>query len=167
MEEWLIVDGYNVLGARAEAGGSGSLEEARDRLVRQLSEYQAISGRRVILVFDAHRMPGSGTKQVLEQIEVHYTRHRETADERIERLVRRLRQPGRQIFVATSDYLEQRLIFGQGAYRISSRELLREMEEAREALKKESMTRQMPRKSGMNGLSDEARNQLERWRRKK
>ena len=84
MEEWLIVDGYNVLGASSEAAQSGSLEEARDRLIRRLSEYQAISGRKVILVFDAHRMPGAGTKQELEQIEVHYTRHRETADERIE-----------------------------------------------------------------------------------
>ena len=96
MEEWLIVDGYNVLGASSEAAQSGSLEEARDRLIRRLSEYQAISGRKVILVFDAHRMPGAGTKQELERIEVHYTRHRETADERIEKLVRQLRQPGRQ-----------------------------------------------------------------------
>jgi len=97
MEEWLIVDGYNVLGA-AETAPFSSLEEARDRLIRRLSEYQAISGRKVILVFDAHRMPGAGTKQVLEQIEVQYTRQRETADERIEKLVRQLRQPGRQIF---------------------------------------------------------------------
>lgn len=167
MEEWLIVDGYNVLGASDEAAQSCSLEEARDWLIRQLSEYQAMSGRKVILVFDAHRIPGLGTKQVLEQIEVHYTRHRETADERIEKLVRQLRQPGRRIFVATSDYLEQRMVFGQGAYRISSRELLREMKEAREGLKRESMRRKTPRKSGMEGLSDETRQQLERWRRKK
>lgn len=167
MEEWLIVDGYNVLGASSEAALSGSLEEARDRLIRRLSEYQAISGRKVILVFDAHRMPGAGTKQELEQIEVHYTRHRETADERIEKLVRQLRQPGRQIFVATSDYLEQRMVFGQGAYRISSRELLREMEAAQEGVKRESLLRQKPRKTGIEGLSDEARQRLERWRRKK
>jgi predicted RNA-binding protein with PIN domain len=166
MEEWLIVDGYNVLGA-AETAPFSSLEEARDRLIRRLSEYQAISGRKVILVFDAHRMPGAGTKQVLEQIEVQYTRQRETADERIEKLVRQLRQPGRQIFVATSDYLEQRLVFGQGAYRISSRELLREMEDVREELKRENQIRQMPRKSGLDGLPDEARKRLELWRRKK
>ena len=96
MEEWLIVDGYNVLGA-AETAPFSSPWRARDRLIRRLSEYQAISGRKVILVFDAHRMPGAGTKQVLEQIEVQYTRQRETADERIEKLVRQLRQPGRQI----------------------------------------------------------------------
>lgn len=167
MEEWLIVDGYNVLGASEKAAQSASLEEARDWLIRRLSEYQAISGRRVVLVFDAHRMPGAGTKQVLEQVEVQYTRHRETADERIEKLVRRLRQPGRQIFVATSDYLEQRMVFGQGAYRISSRELLREMEEARERLRRENKLRQKPRNSGMDGLPDDARKRLERWRRKK
>ena len=167
MEEWLIVDGYNVLGASPEAAQSGSLEEARDRLIRRLSEYQAISGRKVILVFDAHRMPGAGTKQELEQIEVHYTRHRETADERIEKLVRQLRRPGRRIFVATSDYLEQRMVFGQGAYRISSRELLREMEAARENLRRDALLRPKPRKTGMEGLSEEDRQRLERWRRKK
>lgn len=54
-EEWLVVDGYNVIGADARVHWNPSnLEEERDKLIRDLSEYQAMTGRRVFLVFDAH-----------------------------------------------------------------------------------------------------------------
>ena len=59
------------------------------------------------------------------------------------------------------------MVFGQGAYRISSRELLREMEAARENLRRDALLRPKPRKTGMEGLSEEDRQRLKRWRRKK
>lgn len=169
MEEWLIVDGYNVIGAQPDVAWLGdSLEEARDKLVRALSEYQVLSGRKVILVFDAHRVPGAGVKLSEQNITIHYTKQRETADECIEKLVRKLRGEHRRIYVATSDYLEQRLIFGQGAYRISARELLREMKHARREATREMEERHpLKRPTLGQGLKAEIWHKLEGWRRKK
>ena len=62
-----------------------------------------------------------------ENYRSYYTKAHETADEIIERLCQKLEKPAPPIYVATSDYLEQRVVFGQGAYRISSRELLEEI----------------------------------------
>ena len=126
MEEVLIVDGYNIIGAWTnlrDLKEQGNLEEARNELLHWLSEYQAFSGRKVIVVFDAHQIPGLGKKMKHRRITVHYTKENETADEFIEKLVGQLQHKKRIIYVATSDYTEQWLIFGQGALRISAREL--------------------------------------------
>ncbi|SFJ37381.1 NYN domain-containing protein [Thermoflavimicrobium dichotomicum] len=171
-EEWLIVDGYNVIGTDQKARWNPTyLEEERLRLIRDLSEYQAVTGRRVILVFDAHQTPGKEVVEEHEKITVLYTRYGETADELIERFVKQSKSPHRRIFVATSDYLEQRMIFGQGAYRISSRELLQEIRLAKQKLsnslrKKGNMNITSARNSLEERLSDEIRNKLEKWRRK-
>ncbi|OYD06610.1 NYN domain-containing protein [Paludifilum halophilum] len=166
MEEWLIVDGYNVIGAHT-GWSTLPLEESRLRLMALLSEYQAISGRRVVLVFDAHRSPGGESRQLEQQLTVYFTRERETADQLIERLVKRLKQPDRLIYVATSDYLEQRMVFGQGAYRISSRELLEEMERMKGKIAKQIQTAPKGRGPLGQGLGEEVLRKLEQWRRKK
>jgi predicted RNA-binding protein with PIN domain len=169
-EEWLVVDGYNVIGSAPGARWQlHSLEEQRDKLIRDLSEYQAMSGRKVFLVFDAHRAPGAGVELVQEQVTVYYTRRDETADEFIERFVKQHKNPHRAIYVATSDYLEQRMVFGQGAYRISSRELIEEIRTARkhlgEKLRKEEQEK--ARNPLEERLSAEVQKKLEKWRRKK
>lgn len=167
MEEWLIVDGYNVIGAHP-GWSTLSLEEARYHLATLLSEYQAVSGRRVVLVFDAHRSPGGESKLNEQQVTIYFTREHETADQLIERLVSRLKGTDDRIYVVTSDYLEQRIIFGQGAYRISSRELLEEFKRM-----KGKLAQQMDRDS-LGGryvlgqdLGEEVLETLEKWRRKK
>ncbi|MBA4495870.1 NYN domain-containing protein [Paenactinomyces guangxiensis] len=169
-EEWLVVDGYNVIGAHSQVRWNPlSLEEERAKLIRDLSEYQAITGRRVFLVFDAHLSPGAQVKITQEKITVYYTRRDETADELIERFVKKHKSPHRHIYVATSDYLEQRMVFGQGAYRISSRELIQEIQTAKkklsENLRKKENTGQ--RNTLIDRLSAEMQQKLEKWRRKK
>ncbi|MGA9173021.1 MAG: NYN domain-containing protein [Thermoactinomyces sp.] len=169
-EEWLVVDGYNVIGADPEVRWNPvSLEEERGKLIRDLSEYQAMTGRQVFLVFDAHQTPGAQVKTNREKIVIYYTRREETADEFIERFVKKYKSPHRSIYVATSDYLEQRMVFGQGAYRISSRELLEEIRLAKkklsEKLRKEKNERQ--RNTLEERLSREMQQKLEKWRRKK
>lgn len=167
MEEWLIVDGYNVIGAQPNGWSSFPLEEARYQLVMLLSEYQSATGRRVILVFDAHRAPGGETKETEQQVTVYFTREQETADQFIERLVKRLRKPDRRIYVATSDYLEQRLVFGQGAYRMSARELWKELEQMKREVRREMEENRYRRPTLGQELAGEILRTFEKWRRKK
>lgn len=173
MTEWLIVDGYNVIGAGSSGDLRGwkshHLEVKRTELIRDLSEYQAITGRQVYVIFDAHMSPGIETYLEQEKVKVFYTRKDETADEWIERFVRKKRSPHRHIFVATSDYLEQRMVFGQGAYRISSRELIEEIRIAKTGLKRKLSRKNHKNKKTklIDHLSNEIRQKLEDWRRKK
>lgn len=128
VEDWqdiLLVDGYNMIGAWGELKqlSQTNLEEARDQLLDMLADYQAYSGRRVLVIFDAYRVPGLGVTYKQKNIQVYFTKEKETADECIERLVREMRHRRRQIYVATSDLVEQHVTFAQGALRISAREL--------------------------------------------
>lgn len=169
-EEWLVVDGYNVIGADPDIHWNPSvLEEKRIKLIRDLSEYQAMTGRQVFLVFDAHNTPGSQSKEQVEKITVYYTRRDETADEFIERFVKKHKNPLRRIYVATSDYLEQKMIFGQGAYRISSRELIQEIRTAKKQLsiKLRKEENQKQRNPLEERIGTEIQEILEKWRRKK
>lgn len=122
----LIVDGYNIIGAWDELVRlkKRSISEARDRLIEILSEYKAYSGLKIIIVFDALYAKGLESKQAINNLEVIFTKEKETADECIERLVDSVKHVKNEVYVATSDYAEQRIIFGRGALRISARELL-------------------------------------------
>jgi|SRR5690625_3519151 len=121
----LVVDGYNIIGAWEELKRlkAISIEAARDRLIELLADYQSFSGQQVIIVFDAYHVPGIETRQTTYNLQIIYTRENETADECIERLVPTLMNVDTKVYVATSDYTEQRIIFGKGALRKSAREL--------------------------------------------
>lgn len=121
----VVVDGYNIIGAWEELQQlkDADMGQARDRLIEQMAEYKAFSGQRIIVVFDAYYVKGMESKQQMHQIEVIYTKEKETADECIERIVKDLKNVDNQVYVATSDYAEQRTIFGRGALRKSAREL--------------------------------------------
>ncbi|RKJ19125.1 hypothetical protein D7X33_45845, partial [Butyricicoccus sp. 1XD8-22] len=82
---------------------------------------------KVIVVFDAYDVKGIENKYTKHRVDVIYTKSEETADERIEKLANELNNRTTQIYVATSDFTEQWAIFGQGALRISARELLEEI----------------------------------------
>src|SRR5699024_10572233 len=122
----LIVDGYNIIGAWDELVRlkRRSISDARDRLIEIMSEYKAYSGLRIIIVFDALYVKGLESKLAIDNLEIIYTNEKETADDCIERLVASVKHVKNQVYVATSDYAEQRTIFGRGALRISARELL-------------------------------------------
>lgn len=124
--EVLVVDGYNIIGASSELTRlkQRDISQARKRLIEQMQEYQAYTGNRIIIVFDALYVKGNEHRQYYNGVEVIYTREEETADECIERLVKSLKNVNNEVYVATSDYMEQRTIFSRGALRMSARELL-------------------------------------------
>lgn len=171
MEEILIVDGYNIIGAWTELRElkeRGKLEEARDQLIVWLEEYQVFSGREVIIVFDAHQVPGIGKKYQNQRTTIYYTKENETADELIERLVKDLNRRKTQIYVATSDYTEQRVVFGEGALRISARELAIEKKTIEEKIHdKVKKSNRKIKSSILSALDDEMIKYFENWRRKK
>ena len=87
MKPLLIVDGYNVIGAWSEAEKKGwSLDESRDRLMRQLEDYAGFSGEEILLVFDGYQSERTTTTEEKHgDLTLIFTRHGETADSYIER----------------------------------------------------------------------------------
>jgi predicted RNA-binding protein with PIN domain len=125
-KEYLYIDGYNIINAWDELKNISrvNLDLARDRLLEICSEYQAYSGVYIIVVFDAHLQ--KGRKEVIKEqlgVQIVFTKERQTADHYIEQQVDKWGYK-RKITVATSDYLEQQVVMGRGARRISARELL-------------------------------------------
>ncbi len=168
MDEVLIVDGYNIIGAWPELNAlkDTNLEEARDRLIDTLAEYQSFSGIKVLLVFDAYQVPGLGRKYEMSKLAVYYTKEKETADELIERLVFELMGRRKRISVATSDMIEQHVIFAKGALRLSSRELLQKVRQSQKELKTRIRSQSTRSRNNLDAkLSDEMKSILERWRR--
>jgi len=163
----LLVDGYNIIGAWKElrALKANKLIDARDRLIEMMAEYKAYSGLRVIVVFDAHLVPGIEKKKKQYDVEVIFTRENETADERIEKLTSQLMTRRVQVHVATSDLTEQWVIFAQGALRISARELEIEMELAQGNITKKVQSIQAQRPLSKIPLTSEVTEIFEKWRR--
>ena len=135
-KEYLLVDGYNVIFAWDDLKAQAvNIDSARDKLIDIMSNYQGYVGCELILVFDAYKVkqnPGSITKH--GNIHVVYTKEAETADMYIEKTTHEL---GRKykVTVASSDGLEQLIIMGQGALRMSSRGLREEVERVNQILR--------------------------------
>lgn len=136
-KEYLLVDGYNVIFAWDDLKtlAAVNIDSARDKLIDIMSNYQGYVGCELILVFDAYKVkqnPGSITKH--GNIHVVYTKEAETADMYIEKTTHEL---GRKykVTVASSDGLEQLIIMGQGALRMSSRGLREEVERVNQILR--------------------------------
>ncbi|KAF0816449.1 putative protein YacP [Bacillus sp. ZZV12-4809] len=163
----LLVDGYNIIGAWPELRDlkNKDLSSARDRLIEKMAEYQGYSGYRVIVVFDAHYVKGTEKKFKNSKVKVIFTRNNETADERIEKLAIDLSNIKNQIHVATSDFTEQWVIFGQGALRKSARELLNEMNLIENSIEKKVKKIQEKKPVSKIPLSDEVAEIFEKWRR--
>lgn len=170
MKQILIVDGYNMIGAWPELRqvAEQSLEDARDILIEMLANYQGYSGKKIIIVFDAYQVPGLGVTYDHHRLDIRYTKAKETADECIERLVTQLTGRRTQVFVATSDHVEQSVTFGKGALRISARELQLNIQESEQKIKehihRESVQVQK-RNTFDSKLSHDLKKKLEKWRR--
>lgn len=169
MEDILLVDGYNIIGAWPELRElrKKDFSLARDLLVEKMAEYQAFKGYRVIIIFDAHLVSGVGKKYKNHGLEIIYTKENETADERIEKLVKELKRVDLNIHVATSDFTEQSVIFGSGALRKSARELLVELEIAEKNITKAVEKTKKNKDSTKLKLSKELTETFEKWRRGK
>ena len=122
-KEYLLVDGYNIIFAWDELRNlaQGDVKAARDSLMDRLSNYAGFTKKNVICVFDAYKVPG-GTEQIYRyhNIDVIFTREAETADQYIEKAAHELTKQY-QVTVATSDAIEQIIIYGAGAVRLSAR----------------------------------------------
>ena len=155
MQEYLLVDGYNVIFAWEELKelAKVSIEAARDKLMDILCNYQGYKKCVLILVFDAYKVEGYALEiQKYHNIHVVYTKEAETADQYIEKVVHHI---GRKyhVTVVTSDGVEQVITMGQGGTRISSRDFLEEIEYTRKLIEEDN---EKQRVSDRNYLFDHA-----------
>ncbi len=131
-EEYLLVDGYNIIFAWEDLSELArfDLAAARGKLMDILSNYQGWKQVKLILVFDAYKVEGNiGSVSKYHNIYVVYTKEAETADQYIEKTVHEISKKY-HVTVATSDALEQMIIMGAGATRLSARNLREEIENA-------------------------------------
>ena len=136
-EEYLLVDGYNIIFAwdSLKELARTNLDSARGKLMDILSNFQGYRKMHLILVFDAYKVKGNpGSAVRYHNIDVVYTKEAETADQYIEKVTHEI---GRRhhVRVATSDGLEQLIIMGAGAVRVSARELQEEVMAVSEELR--------------------------------
>lgn len=137
IEQYLLVDGYNIIFAWDELKelAKANLDAARGRLMDILCDYQGFVKCRLILVFDAYKVKGNyGFATKYHNIDVVYTKEAETADMYIEKVTKKIGQEHR-VRVATSDGLEQIIILGHGAMRISAREFYEEVMDVKEKVR--------------------------------
>ncbi len=133
-EEYLLVDGYNVIHADQEMAelAEENMDSARGRLMDELCNYQGAKGMNLIVVFDAYRVAGHQTETFdYHNIHVVFTKEAETADQYIERFAHDHAKK-HNVTVATSDGLEQIIIRGEGCGLMSSRDLIYDMKKVRE-----------------------------------
>ena len=133
-EEYLLIDGYNVIFA-SEKLKSMTFDGAREALINILCNFQGFKKCNLIAVFDADHVKGARREvEQVNNISVVYTKEAETADMYIEKTSHRLAKHHR-VRVVTSDGLEQLIILGNGALRVSSRAFWDEVHEAEEEIR--------------------------------
>ncbi|MCG8939557.1 NYN domain-containing protein [Staphylococcus epidermidis] len=131
-KRYLIIDGYNMIGQSSTLStvAKENLEEAREQLLDTIANYNALIADEIVCVFDAYEQSGIEREYFYNGVKTIFTKEKETADSFIERYVYELyNKHTTHITVVTSDMSEQHAIFGSGAYRISSREMWRELKE--------------------------------------
>jgi len=169
--DFLLVDGYNIIHAWDDLSElcEVSLESARQKLMDIMSNFQGYRNHiTVIVVFDGYLVKGNiGTVMEYNNIYVVFTKEAETADHFIEKTVHSLPKECR-VRVATSDGLEQLIILGSGAARMSARELKNEINSVNADMR-ETFIENKPAKNNllMDNLDEKTRNWLEQMRRMK
>ena len=129
-DKYLLVDGYNIIFAWEDLNALSqvNVEGARNKLLDTMCNYQGYTGATVIVVFDAYKVKGNpGSVMKYHNIHVVYTKEAETADQYIEKTVHKIAKKN-EVTVATSDALEQMIIWGSGASRMSALGLRAEVE---------------------------------------
>ena len=166
-QEYLLVDGYNIIFSWEELRelSEKDIGAARGKLADILSNYQGYRKCTLILVYDAYKVEGNpGEVMKYHNIYIVYTKEAETADQYIEKTVRRIAKNA-DVTVATSDGLEQVIIMGQGAHRMSAPGLKEEVELALKELRGEHLGRQVNLKNYLlDYLDEETAKQMEEIR---
>lgn len=167
MGDYLVIDGYNIINQWPKLNylKDQALETARKELIEIFAEYAGYYGRRTIIVFDAHNRK-SANKEKTKGVEVVFTKEGETADHYIEKLVFNIAKKNR-VYVATSDRVEQQVVMGAGAIRLSARDLLGEVEDMKQEIKKTYLDNKKKDSSTTlaNRLNPNVASILEKWRR--
>ncbi|MDE5588251.1 MAG: NYN domain-containing protein, partial [Acetatifactor sp.] len=138
-EEYFLVDGYNIIFAWDDLRSLAevNIDSARDRLMDICCNFQGYNGATLILVYDAYKVKGNpGSVQKYHNIYVVYTKEAETADQYIEKTVHKIGKK-HHVTVATSDALEQMIIWGEGAVRLSARGFYEAVQEAGRRMREE------------------------------
>lgn len=166
--EFLLVDGYNIIYAwdNLKKLTEFSLESARQKLMDILSNYQGFKKITIIVVFDGYLVKGNlGSAYQYHNIYVVFTKEAETADHYIERVVNQMPRHYR-VKVATSDALEQLIILGSGAERVSARELKTEILLAEKTIREEYIENRPPKNNLIkDNLDPKTREWMEKMRR--
>jgi predicted RNA-binding protein with PIN domain len=168
LDEVILVDGYNIINYWDELSKlkAESLAHARERLIDIMASFSSLKGIQVIIVFDGHLVKGGvRNSEFVSGVEVIYSGEGETADAVIEKLMHQLPPNIKRVYVATSDWDEQRIVLGKGAIRFSARELLLEVQRLHKKAKKlyaNNNTHKQPLDSLINLNILEI---LEKWRR--
>lgn len=138
-ESYFLVDGYNIIFAWEDLHSLAevNIDSARDRLMDICCDFQGYNGSTLILVYDAYKVKGNpGSIMKYHNIYVVFTKEAETADQYIEKTVHKIGKK-HQVTVATSDALEQMIIWGAGATRLSARGFREEVEACRKRMQEE------------------------------
>ena len=166
-EEYLLVDGYNIIFSWDELNelSKTNVAAARQKLMDVLCNYQGFKKCTLILVFDAYKVEGfQGEVQKYHNIHVVYTKEAETADQYIEKTVHQIAKKYK-VTVATSDATEQVIIWGAGAMRMSAQGLLQEVQETNKEIRRLLDEVKKPGKESMlKGLDPEVAKLLEEVR---
>ena len=136
-KEYLLVDGYNIIFSweHLKKIAEHDIEDARHKLANILCNYQGFKKCEIILVFDAYKVKGNvGEISKYHNITIVYTKEAETADMYIEKVTHEIGKKYR-VRVATSDGLEQIIILGHGALRLSATAFLEEVQEVEKAIR--------------------------------
>lgn len=168
MKPLLLVDGYNILGAwDAAVKNSWSIDEGRDKLTHALIDYAGYAGIEVVLVFDGHLSERrQRSRETMGDVTVVFTKQGETADQYIEACAH-AHPKHRPLHVATSDLIEQVVVMGRGAIRLSARELLTQMQMVRTRGREAQAAQPLKRNTFASYLTPEQQERLERIRRER
>ncbi len=136
----IFVDAYNVINLwpSFKEIKNFNLSVVKQRLIEIMENYAVFIGCKIFLVFDAHSSNRTGSRkiEISRNVSVIFIKYEELADTYIERIVHKIGKKY-EVLVVTSDYLEQQVIFQGGAYRISSLEFYRDVNDISNKIKKE------------------------------
>lgn len=164
---YLIIDGYNVIHAwRLPEKWQDDMAAARDELISITADYSVYRDMTAVVVYDAPSAVGMETEELISGITVVFTNEDETADSYIERTAYRLVREGTEVFVVTSDGMEQSVVLGAGAYRISAREWKTMIDQTKKQRREQWQYRPLGDRSELAArLSDDVMEKLESLRR--